>query len=77
LSRVNLLVKSFPTLKKVYTTKNFVKYKSYLKYKLAVMTAIFCGYGGTGTAIYPAATMHNMAVFDETSQHPPFNALCK
>jgi len=32
---------------------------------------------GTGTAIYLAATMNNMAVLDETPQHPPLNALRK
>jgi len=32
---------------------------------------------GTSTAIYPAATMNNMTVLGETSQHPQLNVLWK
>jgi len=32
---------------------------------------------GASAAIYPAATMNNMAVLDETPQCPPLNALHK
>jgi len=37
----------------------------------------FARMAGTGTAIYPATTMNNMAVLDETPQHPLLNALRK
>jgi len=30
------------------TTKKFIKYGGYLGYKMAVLTAIFCAYGGYG-----------------------------
>jgi len=42
---------------------------------MVVMTAIFSRMAGTSTAIYPAATMNNMAVLGKTSQHPPLNIL--
>jgi len=48
------------------TTKNLVKYGSYLWYKIALMTAVFF-----------AATRYNTAVLFEVPQHPPFNALHK
>ncbi|QCE00313.1 hypothetical protein DEO72_LG7g1603 [Vigna unguiculata] len=63
-----------------FTDKTLISIKpntSHLNHDPLVCRFNASQFGGTGTVIYPAATVNNITVLDDMPQHPPLNALRK